>query len=94
MKEKNMKGLKGALVQVEFWDHSFGGESDGHDLMKFKIWGTIQNFNKRVLVVRQWELQNGSSEDKKANNEVAKILVPSIIDIKFLQIIPDIKGDQ
>lgn len=91
-KDGCMKGIKGKLVQVEFWDHCIeeqGAKSKG--LMKFKVWGRVEKYNDHEIVIRQWELQTGDKATKKHNNEVAKILVPSIIDIRFLEVLPELQ---
>lgn len=87
-----MKGIKGKLVQVEFWDHCLQpkGEKDNH-LMKFKVWGRVEKYNEQILILRTWELQVGDKATKKHNNEIAKILVPSIIDIRFLELMPELQ---
>lgn len=82
--------IRGQLVEVTFPDHCI--EPRGEKLkgvMKFKVWGRVERMNKEVIVIRQWELQNGPKEMKKHNNERAKILRSAITDIKFLQILPE-----
>jgi hypothetical protein len=86
---KGIKGkLKGQLVQLEFLDHSI--EKDPNNkAMRFIVWGEVMSITEELIKVRQWKLLNGSRETKKANDEVAKILVSTIVDIKFLAILKD-----
>lgn len=77
----------GKIVEVIFEDHCIevrGGEKTDR-LMRFKVWGRVQSFTKKTLVIKTWELQDADKETTKHNNEIAKILVPSIISIRVLE---------
>lgn len=87
-----MKGLKGKIVEVTFLDHVLEGPGEKNDdIMKFKVWGKVQSITPEVISLKTWELQNGDSHTKKRNNEVARILVSTITDIRFLELMPEIK---
>lgn len=82
--------IKGKLVELTFLDHSIEGKGDKlKGAMKFKVWGRVERMSKEVIVIRQWELLTGCKEMKKQNNEIAKILRSAIVDIKFLEPIPE-----
>jgi hypothetical protein len=83
-----MKLFKNKIVEIMFWDHCVEEQGEkSNDLMKFCIWGRVEKVTKTVIIVRQWELQVGDAETRKHNNEIAKILVSSIIHIKELVIV-------
>lgn len=82
--------IKGKLVELTFLDHCIQGKGEKlKGTMKFKIWGRVERMSKEVIVIRQWELQTGSKDMKKNNNEIATILRSAIIDIKFLVPLPE-----
>lgn len=86
-----LNSLRGKLIEVEFLDHALEGPGEKNDeLMTFKVWGKVQSLTEKVLIVKTWELQNGDQHTKKKNNEIAKILVPSIINIRFLELMEEI----
>ena len=82
--------INGKLVEITFLDHCIEGKGEKlKGNMKFKVWGRVEKMNKEVIVVRQWELQNGPKDMRKANNEIAKILRSAVVDIKFLEPLPE-----
>jgi len=74
------------LVEVLFEDHCIQPKGEkSEELMKFRVWGRVQSFTKKTLTIRTWELQGRDAATVKHNNEIAKILVPSIISIRVLE---------
>jgi hypothetical protein len=88
-----MRGFKGKLVQVEFWDHCIEpkGEKTLGATMRFKVWGRVEKLTKKEIVLRTWELQNGNKETRNHNSERSRILLSTVIDIRFLELLGEIR---
>ena len=85
---KGLNSIKGHLVEVEFEDHVLEGPGEKNDdIMVFKVWGRVQSCNEKVIVIKTWELQKGDALMKKKNNEVARILMSTVIKISFLEMV-------
>ena len=89
----NLKAIKGQLVAIDFLDHSIEKDPSKAS-MKFRVFGEVMSINSEHIQVRQWKLLNGDKATKKLNDEVAKILLSTIIDIKFMKLMEEAPGGQ
>jgi hypothetical protein len=90
-----VKKLVGHLVEVEFLDHVLQGPgSKLKGVVRFKVWGRVQSISSEVIVVKTWELQGGTRSMKTHNNEIAKILMSTVQDIRFLKVVEEGKPEE
>jgi hypothetical protein len=86
--------MRGKICEIEFLDHSIEVNSKHHKPMKIKVWGKVKSLTKKVVVIYQWQLMTGDADTRRENNEVCKILLSTIVKIRFLDYIPEISSGE